>query len=123
MIEILQNSTSELSKQRNSYAYIIVDEFQDCNENQVELLKLLIGRDNNFLFVGDPDQMIYGWRGAKMSYSVNIKKHFRDVIVKNLTVNYRSGKKIIAAANSLIKHNRDRLPKIIKSSAPRKGIC
>lgn len=122
MIEILQNSTSELGKQRNSYAYIIVDEFQDCNENQVELLKLLIGRDNNFLFVGDPDQMIYGWRGAKMSYSVNIKKHFRDVIVKNLTVNYRSGKKIIAAANSLIKHNRDRLPKIIKSSAQGKGF-
>lgn len=120
MIEILQNSISELGKQRNSYAYIIVDEFQDCNENQVELLKLLIGRDNNFLFVGDPDQMIYGWRGAKMSYSVNIKKHFSGVVVKNLTVNYRSCNAIIKTANLLIANNCERLPKNIVSYKRRK---
>lgn len=95
MIENLQNIPSELGKQRNSYEYIIVDEFQDCNENQVELLKMLVGRNDNFLFVGDPDQMIYGWRGARMAYSVNLKKHFSGVVVKNLTVNYRSCNAII----------------------------
>lgn len=122
MIEILQNSISELGKQRNSYAYIIVDEFQDCNENQVELLKMLVGRNDNFLFVGDPDQMIYGWRGARMAYSVNLKKHFSGVVVKNLTVNYRSCNAIIKTANLLIANNCERLPKNIVSYKRGKGV-
>lgn len=122
MIGSLQNSTSELGKQRNSYEYIIVDEFQDCNENQIELLKLLIGRDDNFLFVGDPDQMIYGWRGARMAYSVNLKKHFSGVVVKNLTVNYRSCNAIIKTANLLIANNCERLPKIVVSYKQGKGL-
>ncbi len=121
MIEYLQNNLPELGKLRNAYQYIIVDEYQDCNENQIELLKLLVGKDDKFLFVGDPDQMIYGWRGAKMMYSVNIEKHFRNVAIKNLTVNYRSCKKIIKAANSLIENNRNRLPKTITSYKQKNG--
>lgn len=122
MIENLQNIPSELGKQRNSYEYIIVDEFQDCNENQVELLKMLVGRNDNFLFVGDPDQMIYGWRGARMAYSVNLKKHFSGVIVKNLTINYRSCNAIIKIANLLIANNCERLPQNIVSYKRGKGV-
>lgn len=115
MVEKLKSTPAEISKQRNKADYVIVDEFQDCNENQIELLKLLVGKEDKFLFVGDPDQMIYQWRGAKMRYSIGVAKHFAGVIVKNLAINYRSCSKIIEVANILIENNQERLPKVIKA--------
>lgn len=122
MIEKFKMFASELSKQCKMYDYIIVDEYQDCNENQVELLKLFVGEHGNFLFVGDPDQMIYQWRGAKMAYSTNIEKHFKGVEIKNLTTNYRFGDKIGKAANSLISNNDNRLPKVLNIHKKSNGI-
>ena len=122
MIEFLRNNLPELRKLRNAYKYIIVDEYQDCNENQIELLKLLVGKKGNFLFVGDPDQMIYHWRGAKMTYSTNIEKHFKNVTIKNLTINYRFGRKIGIVANGLISNNDNRLPKVLKIHRKDNGI-
>mgnify|MGYP000089009505 CR=1 FL=1 len=122
MIEYLRNNLPELRKLRNAYKYIIVDEYQDCNENQIELLKLLVGKKGKFLFVGDPDQMIYHWRGAKMTYSINIEKHFKNVTIKNLTINYRFGRKIGIVANDLISNNDNRLPKVLKVHRKENGI-
>lgn len=122
MIEKLRMLTSKSGKQCNNYEYLIVDEYQDCNENQIELLKLLIGKNDRFLFVGDPDQMIYHWRGARMGYSAKVKKHFECVKVKNLTVNYRSSQEIVKASNRLIANNVNRLPKVIRAYKSEEGF-
>ena len=103
-----QRLADDISKK---YQYIMVDEYQDTNELQYRLLRLLCSNHNNLCVVGDDDQSIYGWRGATIKNILNFNEHFEDTVVVKLEENYRSTDTILNHANQLIEHNRDRLGK------------
>jgi DNA helicase-2/ATP-dependent DNA helicase PcrA len=107
----------ELAKQTsNRYKYIMVDEYQDTNELQYKLLKMLCKEHNNICVVGDDDQSIYGWRGATIKNILTFNETFEKTITIKLEENYRSTKKILEHSNALIEHNRDRLGKKLVST-------
>ncbi|WP_141091200.1 UvrD-helicase domain-containing protein, partial [Campylobacter concisus] len=106
------DETEDLAKEiSNRYKYIMVDEYQDTNDLQYKLLKKLCLCHENICVVGDDDQSIYGWRGAKIDNILNFKDQFKDVKIIRLEKNYRSSEAILKAANELIDHNRNRLGK------------
>ena len=94
--------------------YVQVDEVQDCDRDEWDVINAVSGGYNNLCIVGDPDQAIYEWRGARPSLFVNFKSD-RDIF---LTENYRSTPNILDVANSIIAHNRDRLPKELFTRCP-----
>lgn len=91
--------------------YIMIDEFQDIDELQYRLMEVLQGYHKNLFIVGDPDQTIYTWRGAKVEYLLNFDKHFTPCHTVMMMRNYRSTPEILNVANSLISRNRDRIRK------------
>lgn len=93
------------------YKYIMVDEYQDTNDLQYKLLRQLCYNHQNLVVVGDDDQSIYGWRGARIENILNFKDQFSSVKLIKLETNYRSTPSILNAANELIDHNRTRLGK------------
>lgn len=111
-VEIFKKHEHILEKWRFRYTYIHVDEFQDTNEIQYELIKM-IAHDLNLFIVGDPDQTIYTWRGARIDYIMNFEKDFVPSKVIKLEYNYRSQQGILDAANSLIKKNINRVEKTL----------
>ncbi|MGL4730427.1 MAG: ATP-dependent helicase [Clostridium sp.] len=87
------------------FKYILVDEFQDCDELQVEILKML--NKNNIIFaVGDEDQCIYSFRGSKPEYMVTFEDNFKNSKILYLSTNYRCTKNIVSLSNDLISHNK-----------------
>ncbi len=100
----------------NNYRYIMVDEYQDTNEIQFKLLEKLYSTHNNIVVVGDDDQSIYGWRGARVENILNFKDKFSNVKMVKLESNYRSTQNILNAANDLIEHNTNRLGKKLLST-------
>jgi len=98
--------------------YIMIDEFQDIDFLQYELMEGLCGYHKNLFVVGDPDQTIYTWRGAKVKYLLEFDRHFPDVQTILLLKNYRSTPQILAAANSLIDKNRYRIKKALTAVQP-----
>ena len=97
------------------YAYITVDEYQDTNDIQFKLLQKLCTAHENLVVVGDDDQSIYGWRGARIENILNFKDQFSNVKFIKLEQNYRSTDEILNAANELISHNKNRLGKSLTS--------
>ncbi len=91
--------------------YIMIDEYQDIDELQYRLMKVLGAYHNNLFIVGDPDQTIYTWRGASVRYILDFDKAFPDVRTIMMMENYRSTPQIVAVANSLIANIRNRLKK------------
>ncbi|MHC1719394.1 MAG: ATP-dependent helicase [Clostridiaceae bacterium] len=91
--------------------YIMIDEYQDIDELQYQLMKILCGYHKNLFIVGDPDQTIYTWRGASVRYILNFDKDFPDVRTIMMMDNYRSTPQIIAVSNSLIGNNKNRIKK------------
>ena len=87
------------------FRYVVVDEYQDTNDVQYELLKLLINDDKNVTVVGDDDQSIYGWRGANIKIIRNFHRDFAPVTIVKLERNYRSTANIVKGAGSVIAHN------------------
>ena len=98
--------------------YIQVDEFQDSSKRELRLLRLLSSRHRNLFVVGDPDQNIYEWRGADMSILVDFDKLFPGAETILMNQNYRSAGNILRAANTLISHNRNRIPKDLWTREP-----
>ena len=95
------------------FRYILVDEFQDTNAVQYEIVKLLSSVHGNLFAVGDDDQSIYGWRGAKIENILHFEKDFKDAKVFKLERNYRSTKSILRLANTVIKNNGRRKDKTL----------
>ncbi|WP_412031899.1 ATP-dependent helicase [Malacoplasma muris] len=110
-LHIFKNNPNILEKWQNKFDYILVDEFQDTNYDQYELIKLLSKEKTNILVVGDPDQMIYSWRGAYKEIFKEFVEDFKDVYTVILDKNYRSTKNILDVSNSLIKNNGNRIDK------------
>ncbi|KIM11219.1 MAG: ATP-dependent DNA helicase [Sulfuricurvum sp. PC08-66] len=98
------------------YNYIMIDEYQDTNELQLQLLFKLTSAHTNLCVVGDDDQSIYGWRGANIRNILEFDKQFQETKVIKLEHNYRSTKAILEAANTLIAHNRGRYGKTLLST-------
>lgn len=111
--ELLVNNKSVLNYYANRFEYIFVDEFQDTNTIQYDLIKLLTSVHKNIFVVGDEDQCIYTWRGAKFQNIFNFKNDFSPVKMFKLEQNYRSTKTIIEKANKLISNNTERFDKIL----------
>lgn len=114
--KILESNNDLRVETSNRYKYILVDEYQDTNNLQFKLLKLLSSEHNNICVVGDDDQSIYGWRGANIKNILEFDKQFADTKVIKLTKNYRSTTAILKAANELIEHNRNRLGKDLQGT-------
>ena len=120
---ILDSNPSLCNQISNRYKYITIDEYQDTNELQYKLLRKLCAAHENVVVVGDDDQSIYGWRGAKIENILNFKDQFSSVKVVRLEENYRSSSNILNAANELIDHNRNRLgKKLISTKKDNKDI-
>jgi len=106
-----------LKKYQTRFRYINVDEFQDTNMLQFELLKLLSAYHKNLFVVGDEDQSIYGWRGARIGNILDFPKIFPGAKVFKLEQNYRSTPEILCSANSVIVHNQKRNAKKLWTDA------
>ncbi len=98
--------------------YIMVDEFQDIDELQYRLMRVLADHHRNLFIVGDPDQTIYTWRGASVRYLLDFDKEFPNVRTLMMMRNYRSTPQILAAANSLIDKNLNRIKKDLVPMRP-----
>ncbi|MDD4775435.1 MAG: ATP-dependent helicase, partial [Syntrophomonas sp.] len=98
--------------------YIMIDEYQDIDELQYRLMKVLCAYHRNLFIVGDPDQTIYTWRGASVRYLLEFDQQFPGVRTIMMLHNYRSTPQILAAANSLISKNRNRIKKDLLPMLP-----
>ncbi len=109
--ELWRDNPNILAHYQQRFSHILVDEFQDTNTIQYAWLKLLCTPTNNIMIVGDDDQSIYGWRGAKIENIHRFHKDFPSAVTIRLEQNYRSTSTILAAANALISNNSARLGK------------
>ena len=114
--QLLGNNGNVLQILRDRFLHILVDEYQDTNEVQYRILSLIAGITTKLCVVGDDSQSIYGFRGAQIKNILNFKNDFNSRVIK-LEQNYRSTQTIVNAANSLIEHNRKRIPKTCFSAA------
>lgn len=104
-VELLENSPEILDKYQNKFRYILIDEYQDTNQVQYRLSKLLAQKNKQITAVGDACQAIYGWRGANYKNLENFQKDFKNTKIINLEENYRSTQNILEAANNIICKN------------------
>ena len=109
--ELLKNNQSLLDHYQKKFRHILVDEFQDTNRIQYQWIKLLHDQHNHIFCVGDDDQSIYGWRGARIENIQKIENDFKPIKVIKLEQNYRSTGTILSASNALIANNPNRLEK------------
>lgn len=108
---LFQNLPPVLEKYQSLFKYILVDEYQDTNEAQYKLTRMLADKNYNICVVGDDYQAIYGWRGANFKNILNFEKDYPDAKVFKLEQNYRSTKTILEAAQVIIEKNKNRTNK------------
>jgi len=118
-IKLFKENKGILEMYQDKYKYILIDEYQDTNEAQYVLVKLLSSKYKNICVVGDNDQSIYRFRNADYRNILNFEKDFKNAKVVMLEENYRSVKTVLDAANSVIKNNNNRKDKNLRSN---KGI-
>jgi len=112
-VMLLKNSPNVLEYYQERFQYVNVDEYQDTNHAQYMITKLLAGAHKNICVVGDEDQSIYSWRGADFTNILNFERDYKNARVIKLEQNYRSTKKVLEAANSVIKNNNMRKDKVL----------
>ena len=112
-VMILRKFPEIKNKYQERWKYIHIDEYQDTNEVQYEMTKLLVGKEENICVVGDTDQNIYSWRGANIKNMLHFEKDYPNAKIVMLEQNYRSTGNIILAANSVIEKNQYRVPKTL----------
>ncbi len=117
-LELFRNNQSVRDTWQRRFLHVLVDEFQDTNTIQYQWLRILSATSQNLFAVGDDDQSIYGWRGAKVENLLTFEKDFPGAQVIRLEQNYRSSGHILAAANAVIEQNADRMGKQLWTEAP-----
>lgn len=110
-VKLWQEFPAVLSRYQERWAFVSIDEFQDTNDVQYLLARLLTEKQQNLFVVGDPDQSIYSWRGANIKNILHFERDFTGARVIRLEQNYRSTTTILQTANSLISHNTNRYEK------------
>jgi DNA helicase-2/ATP-dependent DNA helicase PcrA len=113
VVILFDTDAQALAYWRRRYPFILVDEYQDTNAVQFRLLEQLAGEHRNLCVVGDEDQSIYSWRGADIHNLLDFQKHFAEARLIRLEQNYRSTKRILTCADSVIKNNKERLGKTL----------
>jgi DNA helicase II / ATP-dependent DNA helicase PcrA len=114
-VELLQSHSELRERYAERFLFMLVDEYQDTNHAQFRLLELLASRHGNLMVVGDEDQAIYGWRGADIRNILNFESTYPGARLIRLERNYRSTGNILAAANAVIRHNRQRKEKTLRT--------
>lgn len=114
--KLLTEHPDVLETCRRTWTFILIDEYQDTNFAQAQLIRLLAAPKNNIFAVGDPDQSIYSWRGARVQNILNFTHDFPGAKIVKLEQNYRSRSLILKAANGLIGHNQSRYEKELWSA-------
>ncbi len=112
---VLENYPDKRQKWQQRMMYVMVDEFQDMSDQQYRLASILSRYHKNFFVVGDPDQTIYSWRGAKIEHIINFPKVHHGTKTIFLNRNYRSRSEILQVSNTLISHNKNRVDKQLES--------
>ncbi|MBC7475997.1 MAG: ATP-dependent helicase [Candidatus Sericytochromatia bacterium] len=113
--KLLQTSTEVREKIQAKYKYLLVDEFQDVNQVQYDITKLLAFPQNNLFVVGDDAQSIYQFRGSDVNIILNFSVDYPNTKIIKLESNYRCTPEIIDLSNKLIKFNREQIPKVVKA--------
>ena len=113
MVETLSTNPNVATRFQDQFRYILIDEFQDTNHLQYQLIKCIAGQKNYISVVGDDDQSIYSWRGARVDHILSFANDYPDVTTIRLEQNYRSTGHILAAANTVIANNSNRLGKTL----------
>ena len=114
-VELLENDPELLDRYREQFSFILVDEYQDTNRAQFRFVEILAQGHENLMVVGDPDQSIYGWRGADIKNILDFEVGFPRALVVPLEVNYRSSACILDAANAVIVENVNRPDKTLRT--------
>jgi len=115
-LELINKNTSLRDYWQNRFQYILIDEFQDISKNQYELIKVLSIKHKNIFSVGDDDQSIYRFRGAKVELMKQFIEDFKDTKIEKLSINYRSTSNIVKFAGMVINENKNRFEKTIISN-------
>ena len=121
-LELLKQRPDILAGWQKRFAYILIDEFQDINLIQYNIVRMLAAPQDNLFIVGDDDQSIYRFRGAKPEIMLNFTKDYPKAKQISLTVNYRSDRKIVSAASKVIGHNTVRLKKNLTAASEQEGL-
>jgi superfamily I DNA/RNA helicase len=114
-LELMKHDPEIREEIQSSYTQVMVDEFQDTNQMQMDLVRTLATPHHNIAVVGDDDQSIYGWRGARITNILHFPKLYRECKVVRLERNYRSTPAILNVANAVIAKNSERHTKILRS--------
>jgi len=117
-VTLLKKHPDVKDELREKYQYVMIDEYQDTNHAQFMIANALASEHQNMMCTGDPDQSIYGWRGANIQNILEFEQHYPAAQVVRLEQNYRSTKKILAAADALIANNRGRRHKELWTDNP-----
>ncbi|MBI3508910.1 MAG: UvrD-helicase domain-containing protein [Chlamydiia bacterium] len=110
-VKLLKEHESVRQEYQKRWLFLLIDEYQDTNAAQYHIAKLLSEQHHNLFAVGDPDQSIYSWRGARYQNILNFESDFPGARIITLDQNYRSTNTILQAANALIQHNANRYEK------------
>src|SRR5277367_201804 len=110
-VRLLTHDAPTRERLNRRYEFVMVDEYQDTNQSQYRLMRLLTERRGNICVVGDEDQSIYGWRGANIRNILDFERDFPGATIIRLEQNYRSTKNILEAANRVVANNTERIGK------------
>lgn len=121
VVKLFSSQADALLTYQNKFYYLMVDEYQDTNICQYQLLRLLTQRNKNLCCVGDDDQAIYSWRGARPQIMLDFTKHYPEARIVKLEENYRSTEHILGSGVGLIQHNVLRHGKSLRVGLPNTG--
>jgi DNA helicase-2/ATP-dependent DNA helicase PcrA len=117
-VRLLRDAPEVRERYNDRFRYLLVDEYQDTNQLQFSLIRLLTEKQQNICVVGDPDQSIYRWRGADITNILKFEEHFPSAKVIRLEQNYRSTQNILDLAGGVIRHNVERKEKALWTQNP-----
>jgi DNA helicase-2/ATP-dependent DNA helicase PcrA len=112
--ELFDEHPAALARHQKRFDYVMVDEYQDTNATQYRIISALVALHGNLCVVGDDDQSIYGWRGARMENILEFDREFPDATIVQLEENYRCRPEILELSNRLIAHNTERRDKTLR---------